>query len=160
MGWQRKTAKSNGYHKGKSDLRERFRPNPGGFWSKLEPDRKCECLSGFWKSPDQIARVIKKVACNDRVVKISVHRRGFDVFFGKKAQNNSPAAGSRAESTERLDLLKQAFENEGLESKVLKTWTHPKSNACPRKWKRFNWRLCGNMEKEFENLQKVHLRKK
>ena len=72
-----------------------------------------------------LARVIKKVACNDRVVKISVHGRGLDVFFGKKAQNDASAAESR-QSTERLDLLKHAFENEGLESKVLKTWTPPK----------------------------------
>ena len=110
MSGQRKTAKSNGSHKWKSDLRERFRPNPGGFWSKLEPDRKYESFSDFWGSPDQIARVIKKVACNEGVVKMSVHGRGLDVFFGKKAQNDSPAAGSRVESTERLDLLKQAFE--------------------------------------------------
>ena len=121
MGGQRKTVKSNGSHKGKSDVRERFRSNPGGFWSKFEPDRKCESLGDFWGSPDQIERVIKKVACNDRVVKINVHGRGLNVYFGKKAQNNSPAAESRVESTERLDLLKQAFENEGLESKVLKT---------------------------------------
>ena len=119
MRWQRKTAKSNGSHKGKSDMRERFRPNPGGFWSKFEPDPKCESLGDFWELPDQIARVIKKVACNDRVVKISVHGRGFDVFFGKKAQNDSPAGGSRVEATERLDLLKQAFENEGLESEKI-----------------------------------------
>ena len=98
--------------------------------------------------------MIKKVACNDRVVKINVHGKGLVVFFGKKVQN-SPAAESRVESTERLDLLKPAFENEGLKSKVLKTWTPPKDNTCKQKWKRFNWRLCDNMEKEFENLRKV-----
>ena len=56
--------------------------------------------------------------------------------------------------------MRQAFENEGLESKVLKTWTPPKPGVCKRKWARFNRRLCDNMEKEFENLQKVNLREK
>jgi len=100
-------------------MRERFRPNLGGFRSKFEPERKCESFSDFWESPDQIAKVIKEVACYECVVKISVHGRGFDVFFGKKAQNDALTAKSR--STERLDLLKQAFENEGRESKVLET---------------------------------------
>ena len=104
--------------------------------------------------------MIKKVARNEGVVKISVHGRGFDVFFGKKAQNYVPVADSR-QSTERLDLLKQAFKNEGLESKVLKTWIPPNPSACKRNWARFNRRLCGNMEREFENHQKVKfLRKK
>ena len=81
--------------------------------------------------------MIKKVACNEGVVKINVHGRGLDVFFGKKAQSDAPAAESRvaeSESTERPHSLKQAFENEGLESKVLKTWTPPKDNAFKRKW--------------------------
>ena len=85
MSRQRKTAKSNGYRKGKIDLRESYRLNPGGFWSKLESERKCELFSDFWESSDQIATVIKKVARNESAVKISVHGRGFDVFFGKKA---------------------------------------------------------------------------
>ena len=79
------------------------------------------------------------------------------MFFGEKPQNDALAAGSRVESNERLDLIQQAFENDGLESKALKTWTPPKPNACKRKWKRFNRRLYDNMEKEFENLQKVNL---
>ena len=122
----------------------------------MESERKCELFSDFWESSDQIATVIKKVARNEGVVKISVHGRGFDVFFGKKAQNDVPVADSR-QSTERLDLLKQAFENEGLESEVLKTWTPPNPSAPKRNWKRFNRRLCDNMEKELENLQKVKL---
>ena len=48
--------------------------------------------------------MIKKVACNADVVKMSVHGRGLDVFFGKNAQNDAPAAESR-QSTERLDLF-------------------------------------------------------
>ena len=92
MSRQRKTAKTNGYRTGKNDLRESNRPNPGGFWSKLESERKCELFSDFWESSDQIATVIKRGARNEGVVKINVHGRGFDVFFGKKAQNDVQVA--------------------------------------------------------------------
>ena len=160
MSRQRNNAKSSGYRKGKLDLRESYRPNPGGFWSKLESERKCESFGDFWESLDEIATVIKKVARNEGAVNISVHGRDLDVFFGKKAQNDAPAAESRVESTERLDSLKQAFENEDLESKVPKTWTPTNPSARKRNWERFNRRLCDNMEKELENLQKVKLLEK
>ena len=52
-------------------------------------------------------------------------------------------------------MFKQAFENEGLESKVLETWTPPNPSARKRNWKHFNRRLCDNMERELENHQKV-----
>ena len=38
---------------------------------------------------------------------MNVHGRGLDVFFRKKAQNDAPAAESRIESTERLNLMQQ-----------------------------------------------------
>ena len=97
---------------------DQIREDFGLSWSQNE---NVNGFNDFWESSGQIATVIKKVACNKCAVKISSHGRGLDVFFGKKAQNDAPAAESRgAESAERLNLLQRAFENDGLDSKVLK----------------------------------------
>ena len=42
------------------------------------------------------------------------------------------------------------LENEDLALKVLKTWTPPNPSARKRNWRRFNRRLCENMEREIE----------
>ena len=97
----------------------------------------------------RVARLVQEISSIDGISKISVRKDGIDVFFVKKTQQKT-LCSKHHEFTERLDLLQRAFENEGLESNVLKTWTPPKDNACKRKWKRFYRRLCDSMEKELE----------
>jgi len=152
---QMRTRKFNGYHNANGQEQESFQQNPGGFWRKFKPKRDRghigDNVSDFWHSEDKmvrVARLVQEISSIDGISKISVRKDGIDVFFVKKTQQKTLC--SKHEFTERLDLMQRAFENEGLESNILKTWTPPKDNACKRKWKRFYRRLCDSMEKELE----------
>ena len=150
---QMRTRNFNGYHNANGQEQESFQRNPGGFWRKFKPKRDRghigDNVSDFWHSEDKmvrVARLVQEISSIDGISKISVRKDSIEVFFVKKTQQKT-FCSKHHEFTERLDLLQKAFETEGLESNVLKTWTPPKDNACERKWKRFYRRLCDSIKR-------------
>ena len=91
-GWNKKTMKRSDHQKMPRDPRERPRPNPGRFWDTSKPYRKGGGLGDFWESADHFERLIMKVISIEGVARISVHRRGIDVYFGKNAQQQGSSS--------------------------------------------------------------------
>lgn len=116
-GWNEKIMKRSGHQKMLRDPRGRPRPNLGRFWDTSKPFRKGGGFGDFWESADHFERLITKVISTEGVVRICVHRRGIDVYFGKNAQQQAktPAVEKSrlVESAERLNSMQQAFKNEG-----------------------------------------------
>ena len=157
MRGQTKTKTVSGQHYAKSKLGENPRRNSERIRQRARSHEEFGDSKGIWSFPKQVARLVQELSSINGISKISVRKDGFDVFFVKKTQQTQQKIlCSNHEFTERLDLLKEAFENEGLESNVLKTWTPPKDNACERKWKRFYRRLSDSMEEELAR-EKVRL---
>ena len=154
MRGQTKTETVSGHHYVKSKVRESPWQSSERIWRKTRSHDGIGDSKGIWRFPKQVVRLVQEISIIDGISKIKVREDGIDVFFVKKTQQNI-FCPKQHESTERLDLMQRAFENEGLESKVLKTWTPPKQSAPKRKWKRFHRRLCDGMEREFENRQKI-----
>ena len=149
MRGQTKTKTVSGQHYAKSKLGENPWQNSERIWQRTRSHEEFGDSKGIWSFPKQVARLVQELSSINGISKISVREDGIDVFFVKKTQQGT-LYPKQHEFTERLDLMQRAFENEGLESNVLKTWTPPKDNACERKWKRFYRRLCDSMEKELE----------
>jgi len=149
MRGQTKTKTVSGQHYAKRKLGKNPRQNSERIWQRERLHEEFGDSKGIWSFPKQVARLVQELSSINGISKISVRKDGIDVFFVKKTQQKT-LCSKHHEFTERLDLLRRAFENEGLESNVLKTWTPPKDNACERKWKRFYRRLCDSMEKELE----------
>jgi len=157
MRGQTKTKTVSGQHYAKSKLGENPWQNSERIRQRARSHEEFGDSKGIWSFPKQVARLVQELSSINGISKISVRKDGFDVFFVKKTQQTQQKIlCSNHEFTERLDLLKEAFENEGLESNVLKTWTPPKDNACERKWKRFYRRLSDSMEEELAR-EKVRL---
>uniref|UniRef100_A0A7S2ARJ6 Uncharacterized protein n=1 Tax=Octactis speculum TaxID=3111310 RepID=A0A7S2ARJ6_9STRA len=149
MRGQTKTKTVSGQHYAKRKLGKNPRQNSERIWQRERLHEEFGDSKGIWSFTKQVARLVQELSSIKGISKISVREDGIDVFFVKKTQQKN-LCPKQHESTERLDLMQRAFENESLESKVLKTWTPPKDNACERKWKRFYRRLCDSMEKELE----------
>jgi len=154
MRGQTKTETVSGHHYAKSKVRESPWQNSERIWRTTRSHDGIGDSKGIWRFPKQVVRLVQEISMIDGISKISVREDGIDVFFVKKIQQKT-LCPKQHESTERLDLMQRAFENEGLESMVLKTWTPPKQSAPKRKWKRFHRRLCDGMERELENRQKI-----
>ena len=151
---QTRTETVSGQRYAKSKLGENPWQNSERIWRRTRPNDETGDSKGIWRFSKQVVRLVQEISSIDGISKISVREDGIDVFFVKKTQQKT-LCPKQHESTERLDLMQRAFENEGLESKVLKTWTPPKQSAPKRKWKRFHRRLCDGMKKELENHQKI-----
>ena len=149
MRGQTRTKTVSGQHYAKSKLGKNPRQNSERIWQRARLHEEFGDSKGIWIITKQVARLVQELSSINGISKISVREDGIDVFFVKKTQQKT-LCSKHHEFTERLDLLQRAFENEGLESNVLKTWTPPKDNACERKWKRFYRRLCDSREKELE----------
>ena len=154
MRGQTRTETVSGHHYAKSKVRESPWQNSERIWRRTRSHDEFGDSKGIWRFSKQVVRLVQEISSIDGISKISVREDGIDVFFVKKTQQKT-LCPKQHESTERLDLMQRAFENEGLESKVLKTWTPPKQSAPKRKWKRFHRRLCDGMKKELENHQKI-----
>ena len=81
----------NGCRTDESKVRGSPRQNPKKIWQKMRSHEKCERVGDskrFWRSDEQVGRLVKEVSRIKGVLKISVRVEGFDVFFEKKTRRN------------------------------------------------------------------------
>jgi len=147
----------NGCRTDESKVRGSPRQNPKKIWQKMRSHEKCERVGDskrFWRSDEQVGRLVKEVSRIKGVLKISVRVEGFDVFFEKKTQQELLCVNTNAPA-EKLELIKREFEELGSTSREYETYTHPKPDSSERRIARCNRRLCFRMEKELAEVKRL-----
>ena len=158
MGRQKRTGMFNGCRTDESKVRGSPRQNPKKIWQKMRSHEKCERVGDskrFWRSDEQVGRLVKDVSRIKGVLKISVRVEGFDVFFEKKTQQEILCVKNTNAPAEKLELIKREFEELGSTSREYETYTHPKPDSSESRIARCNRRLCFRMEKELAEVKRL-----